>query len=53
MASTERKEKDKALLKQELEKTIQKPVLPETLQALKNDGRTRCICADIQKCTDF
>jgi len=41
MASPERREKDKELLQQELEKTIQKPILPETIQAMR-DGRTRC-----------
>lgn len=40
--SSERQEKDKALLKNELEQTIAKPLLPETIQQMK-DGRTRCI----------
>ena len=40
--SSERQEKDKALLKNELEQTIAKPMLPETIQQMK-DGRTRCI----------
>jgi len=40
--STERQEKDKALLKNELEQTIAKPLLPETIQQMK-DGRTRCM----------
>jgi hypothetical protein len=38
----ERQKKDQELLKQELEQTISKPILPETIQAMK-DGRTRCI----------
>jgi len=42
MMSTERQEKDKALLKNELEQTIAKPLLPETIQQMK-DGRTRCM----------
>jgi len=42
MASSERQEKDKELLKQELEQRIAKPLLPETIQQMK-DGRTRCI----------
>jgi len=41
MASSERQEKDKELLKQELEQRIAKPLLPETIQQMK-DGRTRC-----------
>ena len=40
--SAERQEKDKALLKNELEQTIAKPLLPETIQQMK-DGRTRCM----------
>jgi hypothetical protein len=43
MISSERQQKDKDLLKHELEQTIAKPLLPETIQAMK-DGRTRCIC---------
>ena len=39
--SSERQEKDKALLRNELEQTIAKPLLPETIQQMK-DGRTRC-----------
>ena len=42
MISQERQKKDKELLKQELEQTISKPLLPETIKAMK-DGRTRCI----------
>ena len=44
MASSERQEKDKELLKQQLEQSIAKPLLPETIQQMK-DGRTRGICA--------
>lgn len=40
--SSERQAKDKELLKNELEQTIAKPILPETIQQMK-DGRTRCI----------
>ena len=42
MASPERQKKDQELLKQELEQTIAKPLLPETIQQMK-DGRTRGI----------
>jgi hypothetical protein len=42
MISSERQQKDKDLLKHELEQTIAKPLLPETIQAMK-DGRTRCM----------
>jgi len=42
MISQERQKKDQELLKQELEQTISKPLLPETIKAMK-DGRTRCI----------
>jgi len=41
MISQERQKKDAVLLKQELEQTISKPLLPETIKAMK-DGRTRC-----------
>ena len=41
MASPERRRKDQELLKRELEQTIAKPLLPETIQQMK-DGRTRC-----------
>lgn len=40
MASTERQKKDQELLKQQLEQSIAKPLLPETIQQMK-DGRTR------------
>ena len=40
MASSERQKKDEELLKHELEQTISKPLLPETIQQMK-DGRTR------------
>jgi len=42
MASTERQKKDQELLKQQLEQSIAKPLLPETIQQMK-DGRTRGI----------
>jgi len=42
MISQERQKKDEELLKHELEQTIQKPLLPETIKAMK-DGRTRCM----------
>lgn len=44
MISQERQKKDQELLKQELEQTISKPLLPETIKAMK-DGRTRCTSA--------
>jgi hypothetical protein len=42
MASSERQKRDKELLKQQLEQIIAKPLLPETIQQMK-DGRTRCM----------
>ena len=43
MASSERQKKDQELLKQQLEQSIAKPLLPETIQQMK-DGRTRGTC---------
>lgn len=45
MASPERQKKDQELLKQELEQTVAKPLLPETIQQIK-DGRTRGTTVD-------
>jgi len=42
MASPARQKKDQELLKQELEQTIANPLLPETIQQMK-DRRTRGI----------
>jgi hypothetical protein len=44
MMSPERQKKDEQLLKHELEQKIAKPLLPETIQQMR-DGRTRCMAS--------